>query len=228
MCISSITLAEGNPVSRQLMQACVSVDATQVVASLRKGADPNTPSGDEDAEIFRDPWTLSLPADCKRLTPLLAIAVTSRYPNPPRVIINSQEDAMWAARTMNGIGVQELRHRDNLKAIIAMILISHRANLEDRDAFGGTALFYAVSNRSLELSKTLLRHGADVNVQVRSFVDGPSGTTPLHQAFWSAELTQLLLESGANPKARDSDGRTPRDWAMQFGDSKVIKLYDME
>ena len=43
---------------------------------------------------------------------------------------------------------------------------------------------------------------------------------PLHEAAWEghAEIVDLLLESGADPRQRDGDGKTPRDLALERPD----------
>jgi ankyrin repeat protein len=68
----------------------------------------------------------------------------------------------------------------------------------------------------------LLAQGAEVNGHGRSFAD----LTPLHQACENGEVecARLLLEHGANPNARNSDGYTPLHEACQHGRAGCAKL----
>jgi ankyrin repeat protein len=79
----------------------------------------------------------------------------------------------------------------------------------------------ALNGRAISIARELLRHGADPNipkVEQEREEDGFEylyGQTPLMLAAWlskNEEMTELLLESGANPnfrcKDRDADGDT--------------------
>jgi ankyrin repeat protein len=74
-------------------------------------------------------------------------------------------------------------------------------------------LHSAVANRdpqkSLELTRLLLRHGADVNLAQQG------GWTPLHQAaaHGAREIVRMLLDAGADRRAISADGRTPAQMA---------------
>jgi hypothetical protein len=59
------------------------------------------------------------------------------------------------------------------------------------------------------LAKQLIEHGANVNA-----ISSPQGKTPLHKACFAFNVTnldfvELLLEEGANPNTKDSQGLTP-------------------
>jgi ankyrin repeat protein len=53
----------------------------------------------------------------------------------------------------------------------------------------------------------LVKFGGRIDIRDKS------GETPLHKAAWrgSAECVQLLLQLGADPTARNADGKTPLD-----------------
>jgi ankyrin repeat protein len=81
-------------------------------------------------------------------------------------------------------------------------------------------LYAAVSEHRVDMALLLLRYGANPNTKTGVYIDGPGDLTPLHKAGASPrhpdprarELMQALLDHGADPLAKDSDGRTPADW----------------
>lgn len=89
------------------------------------------------------------------------------------------------------------------------------------DDFGLTALHGAAKKGHKGVVAQLLRWKADVN---RS--SGWMNETPFHYAckYGHTEVVRLLLESGADPTAQSSDGRTPQQYALQKGHSGVFEL----
>lgn|GEM_PF-2622815 len=76
------------------------------------------------------------------------------------------------------------------------------------------------------LVKDLIKAGADTNLQDKS------GNTPLHTAALKGynQLIRLLLDTGANPHARDEVNRTPMDlarrrWGIESGALKEFYNY---
>lgn len=75
-------------------------------------------------------------------------------------------------------------------------------------AHGLSLLYHAVASGQREIAELLLAHGADVNAGAGRF-------TALHGAvlFNQPALAQRLLAHGADPRAKNRDGKTPRDLA---------------
>ncbi|MCF8198815.1 MAG: ankyrin repeat domain-containing protein [Sulfuritalea sp.] len=80
-------------------------------------------------------------------------------------------------------------------------LLSSRANVNRRNQFGDSALLIAALNGKTEAVKLLVSHKAEINT---------SGWAPLHYAVFggSAEITALLIASGADLNARAPNGET--------------------
>ncbi|MCX6381617.1 MAG: ankyrin repeat domain-containing protein [Armatimonadetes bacterium] len=77
----------------------------------------------------------------------------------------------------------------------------------------------AVARGDIELVRSLLEHGANVNVGT------DDGNTPLHIAAFlcRTEIVQLLLEKGAAPLAKNNRKETPIDvvsgaWSKPLGE----------
>ena len=212
---------------QQLIVACYRLDVERVIVAIQNGANVNARFGDGDDSSFQDPWDLGQPVAVKAWTPLIATASASSYPEPPRKIRNSLKDLKWAADQKQKITDDQLVERKKSAQIITSILLSHRANVNEDDGFGATALYLAIKEQKTDMALLLLHFGANVNTKTSVYIDGTGDITPLHQAYWSAPLTKLLLEKGASPKAEDTEGRSPLDWAREFGGKETSRLYEM-
>ena len=85
---------------------------------------------------------------------------------------------------------------------------------------GATPLHWASLFGLPTVVESLLKHGADVDSQIRN------GSTPLH---WAANrdadsIATILLHNGANLEAVTSKGQTPLHWAAIHNGSKVAAL----
>ena len=103
------------------------------------------------------------------------------------------------------------------------------ANARSEDYVEGTPLWWAlqIEQQDPEIVALLLKHGADVNA-VGSAGD-PNKWTPLYYALSSKntrsyDIIKILLDHGANVKAKDDLGTTLLHYASQSGDSNVIEL----
>ena len=114
---------------------------------------------------------------------------------------------------------------------IAKFLISKGANIgkdvNAKNEFGETALFIAVINENVEMTKLLIDNGADVNAKDRV------GSTALNYANSAIilkcdtinkgkdkQIMDFLIDKGEDVNAKDKAGKTALDYA------KAVKTLD--
>ena len=95
---------------------------------------------------------------------------------------------------------------DNLE--IAATLLKAGADPNNFAHYWEFPLTRAVKSRIPGAAELLLKYGANLNA-----IDDVNGQTALHAAvmYRNYEAIQFLLASGANPRIRDSDGKTPTE-----------------
>ena len=104
---------------------------------------------------------------------------------------------------------------------MARILLDKRADANRADDLGNTALHYASDSTSPEMISLLLGHGARLDIPNRQ------GLTPLMLAAKAgrADLAEVLLEAGADPKRLDFTGRSAAEWAADGRDRVTKQLF---
>jgi len=106
------------------------------------------------------------------------------------------------------------------RAVHVLLDAGADVNLASRDSMKVTPLASASAARQLEIARTLIEHGADVNARA-------SGDfTPLHEAAASGKLdfAELLIEHGADVNAQTTDGKTPLDYAREHNQPEMVEL----
>ncbi len=100
-------------------------------------------------------------------------------------------------------------------------LILDKADLNAKvSSDGNTPLILAVYVGSLEISKLLIKAGADIEI------GNNDGVTPLMQSVKvdSPEITKFLIDAGAKTDVKDKDGRTPLMWVLGRNCAKITKI----
>ena len=105
---------------------------------------------------------------------------------------------------------------------VKTMLASDPQLLHSRTPDGYPSAGLAIFFRHPELARWLIEQGADVNAAA----ENPQRVAPLHAAaaVCDRETTQLLLERGADPNAKQQLDYTPLHGAASRGDIEIAKL----
>ncbi|XP_028680808.1 ankyrin repeat and SOCS box protein 7-like [Erpetoichthys calabaricus] len=109
--------------------------------------------------------------------------------------------------------------RGNVDRLRHLLLTSGRDNIDRKDYYGKTPLYWAAYKGQRSSMELLLYYGADVNSQCKH------GGTPLHAAIGLfPECALLLIQHGANIDLPDIWGVTPMYLAACSGQTECIQL----
>ncbi|KTD74930.1 ankyrin repeat domain-containing protein [Legionella waltersii] len=111
---------------------------------------------------------------------------------------------------------------------VVKLLIDHGANVNAQNAFGKTALMYAIQYENFTTVKLLVENKADVNLATFGPMDDceyeiqVGNRTPLMYAAWQGnnEIVNYLISKGAKIDNKDTDGHDyhfykPSSWRKQ-------------
>jgi cytohesin len=107
---------------------------------------------------------------------------------------------------------------------VAAVLLDNGTDPNRRERNGDAFLHAAAWHGRADLIPVLVARGADVNLA------GYTGRTPLHVAVRRdrprPDVIRSLLVVGADPLAKDEQGRTPVDDARNGGNTEIIELLE--
>ena len=92
-------------------------------------------------------------------------------------------------------------------------------NVNEKDEYGSTALFYAVKNNKSDCVKVLVENGADANIRN---IDGDIPLT-IASNDGSTDIVKILLNNGADPNMKGGYGWTALMRAVVAGHFKVVE-----
>ena len=115
------------------------------------------------------------------------------------------------------ISIHEAAANGNIEAVKQHIAAGTDVNVKNE--FGWTPLYYAALYGHKEVAELLIAAGADVNVKN----ERPRGRTPLHWAN-NKEIAELLIDAGADVNAKNHRGQTPLDWANRRNQGETADL----
>ncbi|XP_047314877.1 ankyrin repeat domain-containing protein, chloroplastic [Impatiens glandulifera] len=127
----------------------------------------------------------------------------------------NSEDYDPDSNAKNSEGRQKLLTKDE-----KFILNRRTPNLKDAASEKWLPLHTLVASGEFYLVNTLLKHGADINVQDKD------GLTALHKATVGKKqaIFNYLLRESANPNIKDRDGATLMHYAVWTASTQMIKI----
>ena len=104
--------------------------------------------------------------------------------------------------------------------VAARSLIAAGVDVNYRDGFGNTALFYSALRSHIDVMRLLLANEADVGAT------NLEGSTPIIAAVLSGKVepVQTLLHSGASPTVCNNNGYTPLQAAEDRGFTDIATV----
>jgi ankyrin repeat protein len=104
---------------------------------------------------------------------------------------------------------------------VAKLLVEKGANVNVTNTLGRTPLIISATEGYSELAKIFLDNNADIGIKDQNYK-----RTALHFAALNGHsaIVEALLKKGADKDEKDAAGKTPLDYANQYGHEKVAKL----
>lgn len=113
-----------------------------------------------------------------------------------------------------------LHKDDDIDLDIVRVLLSYKADPNQRTPCGQHPLLLALNNRLFDLAKVLVEKGADPNVAA------DDGKTPLHYVCKAGhtQLFKAVWAKGGNPTALDARGFSPLRYAVESGLDAMVRV----
>ncbi len=100
-------------------------------------------------------------------------------------------------------------------------LLANGVDVDTRAQYGQSPLAAAAAADQIEVAKMLIARGA--RLENRTIISSETPLTEAAQMNHTA-MVKLLLDHGANPRARDATERTALDWAQKNRNSEMVSL----
>lgn len=198
--LKSSGAVEPNKLGLELMQAIANKDCNEVESLIANGADVNF-----DTKEF--------------CTPLCYAIKTNSFTIVKTLIENGADVNM-----KNGVGSYEtplMMAAECGRLRIMKLLLLKEARVDERDAWGGTALIKAAEHGNEECLRCLIEHECDINVV------SYSGTALMKAAKNGHNgCVRLLLQNNAEKNVRDVHGNAAGDLAFQNYHDDVADMLD--
>ena len=217
---------------RQLIEALQQGHASQAIALVQAGADPNTRLEPSPPPSIKEMLPRILPNHCVPVndspTALLLASgpewYTESYVVAP--LTADEQATLVQAMLLHGADVNATSHFNRTALMVATwsrrprvvtLLLAQGADVNVQDKYGYTALMQAVDQDDIDTMRLLLEHGARVNIQeelgntalIRTVMDVPYKHEP------NENIIRLLLAHGANPNQPDKHGQTALTFAQK-------------
>ncbi|KAL7290341.1 hypothetical protein TKK_0016036 [Trichogramma kaykai] len=144
-------------------------------------------------------------------TPLYS-AVMSNHASMVKMLLT------YGANT-DSIGMALHKALKNNQRQVVMLLLNHGVDVQSRDLVGNTLLQTAVKQGDVEITRQLLRLGADV-----SLIGGINSLMPDAISSKNPQLVALLCDAGADVDNPNEDGTTPIERAMLIGNHEILDI----
>ncbi|PGH07993.1 hypothetical protein GX51_01433 [Blastomyces parvus] len=149
------------------------------------------------------------------LTPLI-LAIRGKHANVVKLLLQAGADVSTVYP--NGHTIM-LNMKDCLNARIVKLLIRAGADISPCDRNGEPVLVHAIRARKVAVARVLIEAGADVNLQLR---EGSAWILAVLQG--DKKMVQLLINAGADTKARWEGGRTPLEIAAWRNYYQILRI----
>jgi len=133
--------------------------------------------------------------------------------------IQNHQESIWDLNTPDDTGRSPLHYtilKNNINTFKKLLSLGVKVNVYD--VHGDTPLHYVILTDKIDFLDTLLQY--DVNVNAYNFMM----QSPLHYSCNEGRMWKQLIKAGANVHARDADGKSVVQVALESHNSNYLKI----